>query len=72
LGFFTRLASLVGALFLLAVIVSQPPWLADSVGTMPQCIEFAGLLALAGTGAGRWMGLDYFMWALFHRQRAEA
>jgi uncharacterized membrane protein YphA (DoxX/SURF4 family) len=71
LGFFTRLASLAGALFLLAVIASQPPWLADSVETMPQCIEFAGLLVLAGTGAGRWMGLDYFTWALFHRNRGE-
>jgi uncharacterized membrane protein YphA (DoxX/SURF4 family) len=71
LGFFTRLASIVGALFLLSVIVTQPPWLADSVETMPQCIEFAGLLVLAGTGAGRWMGLDYFTWALFHRNRVD-
>ena len=35
-GFFTRLASIVGALFLLGVILSQPPWLADAVPTMPQ------------------------------------
>jgi uncharacterized membrane protein YphA (DoxX/SURF4 family) len=67
LGFFTRLASLVGAMFLLAVIVSQPPWLAESAPTINQCIEFAGLLVLAGTGAGRWAGLDYFTYALFHR-----
>jgi hypothetical protein len=33
---------------------------------MNQCIEFAGLLVLAGTGAGRWAGLDYFTYALFH------
>jgi uncharacterized membrane protein YphA (DoxX/SURF4 family) len=73
LGFFTRLASIVGALFLLAVIASQPPWLAESEATMPQCIEFAALLVLAGTGAGRWAGLDYFTYALFHRDRdAEA
>jgi hypothetical protein len=38
---------------------------------MPQCIEFAGLLVLAGTGAGRWMGLDYFTWALFRRNRVD-
>jgi uncharacterized membrane protein YphA (DoxX/SURF4 family) len=69
LGFFTRLASVVGALFLLMVIASQPPWLAESIPTMPNCIEFAGLLVLAGTGAGRWMGLDYFTWALFHGGR---
>jgi uncharacterized membrane protein YphA (DoxX/SURF4 family) len=67
LGFFTRLASLIGALFLLAVIVSQPPWLAESAPTITQCIEFAGLLVLAGTAAGRWAGLDYFTYALFHR-----
>lgn len=67
LGFFTRLASLVGALFLASVIASQPPWLAESAPTMSQCIELAGLLVLAGTGAGRWAGLDYFTHALFHR-----
>jgi hypothetical protein len=38
---------------------------------MPYCIEFAGLLVLAGTGAGRWLGLDYFTWALFHRNRGD-
>jgi uncharacterized membrane protein YphA (DoxX/SURF4 family) len=72
LGFFTRLASIVGAVFLLSVIASQPPWLTESAPTMAQCIEFAALLVLAGTGAGRWAGLDYFTYALFHRDRAEA
>jgi uncharacterized membrane protein YphA (DoxX/SURF4 family) len=67
LGFFTRLASIVGAIFLASVIASQPPWLAGSATTMPHCIEFAALLVLAGTGAGRWAGLDYFTYALFHR-----
>jgi uncharacterized membrane protein YphA (DoxX/SURF4 family) len=69
LGFFTRLASLVGAIFLLGVICSQPFWIAESVPTINQCIECAGLLVLAGTGAGRWFGLDYFGYALFHRSR---
>ena len=54
-----------------SVIASQPPWLAESVTTMPQCIEFAALLVLAGTGAGRWAGLDYFTYALFHRDDAD-
>jgi uncharacterized membrane protein YphA (DoxX/SURF4 family) len=67
LGFLTRTASLVGALFLLGVILSQPPWVADAAPTMFQIIEFAALLVLAGTGAGRWAGLDYFTYALFHR-----
>jgi uncharacterized membrane protein YphA (DoxX/SURF4 family) len=68
LGFFTRLAAIVGALFLLGVICSQPFWIAESIATINQCIEFAGLLVLAGTGAGRWIGLDYLTYALFHRR----
>jgi uncharacterized membrane protein YphA (DoxX/SURF4 family) len=69
LGLFTRLASLVGAVFLLGVILSQPPWLPDAIPTMPNVIEFAGLLVLAGTGAGRWLGLDFFTYALFNGRR---
>lgn len=69
LGFLTRIASIAGALFLLGVILSQPPWLADAAPTMYQVIEFVALLVLAGTGAGRWAGLDYFTHALFHRNR---
>jgi uncharacterized membrane protein YphA (DoxX/SURF4 family) len=69
LGFLTRIASVIGALFLLWVIISQPPWIPDAVPTMFQIIEFAALLVLAGTGAGRWAGLDYFPYAFFHRHR---
>jgi uncharacterized membrane protein YphA (DoxX/SURF4 family) len=69
LGFFTRLASLAGAIFLLGVIASQPFWISDAAPTINQCIECAGLLVLAGTRAGRWLGLDYFTFALFHRNR---
>jgi uncharacterized membrane protein YphA (DoxX/SURF4 family) len=69
LGFFTRLASLAGALFLSAVIASQPPWVPGAESTIYQTVEFAGLLVLAGTGAGRWLGLDYFSYALFNRFR---
>ncbi len=69
LGFFTRLASLAGALFLIGVIASQPFWLSDAAPTISQCVELAGLLVLAGTGAGRWLGLDFFTYALFNRFR---
>jgi uncharacterized membrane protein YphA (DoxX/SURF4 family) len=69
LGLFTRLAAIVAALFLFGVIASQPAWLASAAPTMPQVVEFVGLLVLAGTGAGRWMGLDFFAYALFHRRR---
>jgi uncharacterized membrane protein YphA (DoxX/SURF4 family) len=67
LGLFTRLASVVGALFLLSVIAAQPPWLYDAAETMPQVIEFVALLVVAGSGAGRWLGLDIFIYALFNR-----
>ena len=69
LGLFTRLAAFAGALFLLGVIASQPPWLYDAAPTMPNVIEFAALLVLAGTAAGRWLGLDFFIYALFNRFR---
>lgn len=67
LGLFTRLASIAGALFLLSVVATQPPWLPNAEPTIYQSVELAGLLVLAGTGAGRWLGLDFFPWALFHR-----
>jgi len=65
LGLFTRLAALAGAVFLLSVIATQPPWLSTAEPTIYQTVELVGLLVLAGTGAGRWLGLDYFGWALF-------
>lgn len=72
LGFFTRLAAILGALFLLGVMLSQPFWVAESVPTISQFIEFAALLVLAGTGAGRWFGLDYLTYIMFHRDREVA
>jgi uncharacterized membrane protein YphA (DoxX/SURF4 family) len=70
LGFFTRLASLAGALFLAAVVATQPPWVADAAPTYNQIVELAGLLVLAATGAGRWLGIDYLTYRLFSRSRA--
>ncbi len=62
-GLFTRLAAVVGALFLLSIICAQPPWLATSVQTYTynQTVEMLALLALATTPVGRWGGLDYFL-----------
>jgi len=62
-GLLTRLAAVVGALFLLSIICAQPPWLADSLQTFTynQTVEMLALLVLAGVGAGRWGGLDYFV-----------
>jgi uncharacterized membrane protein YphA (DoxX/SURF4 family) len=71
LGFFTRLASLAGAVFLAAVVATQPPWVADSAPTYNQVVELAALLVLAATGAGRWFGVDYLTYKLFSRSHDE-
>jgi uncharacterized membrane protein YphA (DoxX/SURF4 family) len=60
-GLLTRVSAVVGALFLLSVVAAQPPWVADAAPTINQCVELAAMLVLAGTGAGRWLGLDYFL-----------
>jgi uncharacterized membrane protein YphA (DoxX/SURF4 family) len=69
LGFFTRLASLAGGLFLIAVIATQPPWVPGAVDDFfwYQLIELAALGVLFATRAGRWLGLDFFTYALFNR-----
>ena len=64
IGLFTRLASVVGALFLLSVVATQPPWIAGAESTIYQTVELFALLVLAATAAGRWAGLDYFTHAL--------
>ena len=72
LGLFTRTASLVGALFLLSVMLSQPPWVAGAMSPVPyyyQLVEFAALLFLAAVGAGKWAGLDFIIQGLWARRR---
>jgi uncharacterized membrane protein YphA (DoxX/SURF4 family) len=69
LGFFTRLAAILGALFLFGVIASQPFWITGTAPTINQCVELSALLVLAGTGAGRWAGMDGCLAALFGRRR---
>ncbi|MEQ8787705.1 MAG: DoxX family membrane protein [Pirellulaceae bacterium] len=67
LGLFTRLASVVGAVFLLSIILSQWP---GAVGAQPTYYQFnlmLAMLVLAATGAGRYCGLDFFGSALMSR-----
>jgi uncharacterized membrane protein YphA (DoxX/SURF4 family) len=63
LGLFTRLASLLGILFLGSVIATQPPWVvgADTTVFYYQLVEIAALLVLLASAAGRWAGLDFFL-----------
>ncbi|WP_442481437.1 DoxX family protein [Aeoliella sp. SH292] len=63
LGLFTRLASVIGAGFLLSIMSMQPPWAEGVLATVKlltayQGIEFFALLLLAAIGAGTWAGLD--------------
>lgn len=60
-GLFTRTAAVVGAGFLLSVVLAQPFWLPDTIPTYNQFVELVALLALATTHVGRWGGLDYFI-----------
>lgn len=66
LGLFTRLASVVGMLFLMSVISTQPPWVAGSDTTYVyyQLVEISAFLVLIAFAAGRFAGLDYVIYAL--------
>lgn len=75
LGFCTRLAALGGACFLVNVVLSQFPWptvypyFPDSIGHFmifsKDAIELIVCLLLASIPAGRWGGLDWFVWNCF-------
>jgi uncharacterized membrane protein YphA (DoxX/SURF4 family) len=60
-GLFTRLACVVGAVFLLSVVMMQPFWVSDAAPTFNQYVEMFALITLATTQVGRWAGLDYFV-----------
>lgn len=66
-GFFTRIASLVGGLFLLSVVATQPPWVAGADPVYYQVVELMALGVLFATGAGRWAGLDFFTYSLWNK-----
>lgn len=61
LGLFTRVASCAGAAFLASIVLTQWPWAPDASPTYYQTIELCALLVLAGTAAGRFAGLDFFL-----------
>ncbi len=70
LGLFTRLACVVGALFLFSVVMMQPFWIDDTHPTFNQYVEMFALLALATTTVGRWAGLDLFVHYLISGSRS--
>ncbi len=71
-GLFSRVTSLAAAGFLLGIIATQPIWVP---GHDPKIIwnlvEFGALLVLAATVAGRFGGLDYFLYRLFEKKELE-
>lgn len=72
LGLFSRVASLAAAGFLLGTIATQPLWVQ---GHDPKIIwnmvEFGALLVMAATVAGRFGGLDYFLYRMFGKAQPE-
>jgi uncharacterized membrane protein YphA (DoxX/SURF4 family) len=66
LGLFTRPAAVAGALFLCSVlaVAGWPFWSGDSEEPLKVVVELFALLTLAAVGAGRFAGLDFFLYAL--------
>ena len=72
LGFCTRLACLGGAAFLVNVVLTTfpipgvypplPPAVGNFMGVSKDVVELLAMLFLALIPAGRWGGLDYFLW----------
>jgi uncharacterized membrane protein YphA (DoxX/SURF4 family) len=65
-GLLTRVAAVGAGVFLLSIMASQPPWVpgAELAVFHYQLVELCGLAVLAAVGAGRWAGLDYFIYRL--------
>ena len=70
LGLFTPVASLMAAGFLGSVFLSQFPPEPGPLGTINQLVECMACLVLAGTGAGRFAGLDFFLHLLVRKNEA--
>jgi len=66
-GFLTPVAALAAAGFLGSVFLSQYPPAAGPGSTYYQLIEAMACLVLAGTGAGRFAGLDFVFHAIVRR-----
>ncbi len=72
LGLCSRLAALGGAAFLVSVLLTQPPWPSIYPAFHPEVghsmivdknfVEMVACLVIAAFPAGRWAGLDYYLW----------
>jgi len=76
-GLCTRLASLGGAVFLINVLLTQPPWptiyppapavVGHALIVDKNFVEMVAMVTLATLPVGRWGGLDYFLHHWFGR-----
>ena len=64
LGLLTPVAALLAAAFLASVCLSQWPLSSGAIPIYYQAVEMLALLVLAATGAGRFLGIDYFLGGL--------
>lgn len=71
LGLFTPVAALAAAGFLGSVFLSQFPPIAGPTSSNAQLVECMACLVLAGTGAGRFAGLDFFLHLFVRRSVAK-
>ena len=71
IGLLTPLASILAALFLLSVVLSQMPGYPGAAPTYFQAVEALALVVLAATDAGRYAGLDFIPWAWWHRAKGK-
>lgn len=71
LGLFTRLACLAGAVFLLSVMATQPPWVdgAQLTHFYYQYVEVLALAVVAVLRAGYFGGLDYILRGIWNNRR---
>lgn len=70
IGLLTPLASVLGAMFLLSVVLTQMPGFPGTAPTYFQAVECVALLVLAATDAGRYAGLDFIPWAWWNRRKS--
>jgi len=67
LGLLTRPAAIAGGLFLLSVLAAAgwPFWTGGNEEAYKVAVEFFAVMTLAAVGAGRFAGLDFFLYALW-------
>ena len=71
IGLLTPVASILAALFLLSVVLTQMPGYPGTAPTYFQAVEAMALFVLAATDAGRYAGLDFIPWAWWHRAKSK-